>query len=163
MKRVILAIFDFIELYLAMAAFVVMFITFLIMIFYRYIFHAQMAGIYELNVISFMWCTVFNASYGIRSNQHISFEILFERLSEKWKLMVNVLGCFFVLVLFCVLLPHAYDSVMFLGGKRSPVLHIPFNILFFPFVIFVGLSIIHYAVLLIGNIQALIKLLGRKG
>ena len=161
MKKII-RIFDLIELYFPAIAFTTVFITYLIMIFYRYIFHAQLAFVYEFNAISFVWCITLAASYATRKDIHVKFEILYDKLNEKMKLFIRLTGNLLVLLLFVIMLPYVYKSVIFHGIKSSSIIGISFTIIYFPFVILTVLTIIHHIVYIVKDVKWGYKMLRGK-
>lgn len=160
-KNIFEKIFDIIEIYLPMAAFICVFITFVIMILYRYIFYAAIGWINELNVIAFVWCGIFAASYGGRTEKHVMFPIVYDKLSEKAKLVFRFVGNIFILVIFIILIPYTVDSLSFIAIKKTSIMKIPFSIVFLPFLFFIVLTVIHYIVSIIKDIKLGLSL--RKG
>lgn len=146
-------LFEIFEIYIPMVAFLVMFVCFLVVIAYRYIFHASIKEIYEISVISFLWSCIIAASYGSRSEEHVSFTIIYNKLSEKKKLAYRLIGNIFIVATFLILCPYAYESISFMAVKKSSVLGIHFNIIFAPFIFFVFLTLIHHITLLIKDIK----------
>ena len=157
MKKAVKIILNFIEIYLPTIAFLVVFVTYLIMIFYRYIFHAQLSQVYEINSIAFVWCSVFAATYGLRRDGHVVFGILYDKAKEKTKLAFRLIGNFSIFCLFITALPYVYNTIMFAGKRKSSVLGLPFSVIFFPFLIFVVLIIIGYAILLVKDFKLCIE------
>ena len=85
---------NIVEVYLPVLIFIFMFLSYVVLIVYRYVFRASFDWLYELNVMSFMWCGIFAASYGSRADTHVKFTILYDRMPEivtvilekrKWK------------------------------------------------------------------------------
>jgi TRAP-type C4-dicarboxylate transport system permease small subunit len=161
-KKIIEKIFDVLEIYLPMVAFIILFVLFIVMIFYRYIFYAQIKWIYELSVVAFIWSSILAASYGSRTGKHVVFAIVYDALSEKKQLFFRIIGNTFIVVTFFILLPYAYNSVSFLKIKKSPIVKLPFSFIFFPFVIFVSLTLIHHIYLLVKDVALTVKLLKGK-
>lgn len=162
MKKVISRIVDAALLYLPMVAFIIVFVTYLVMIFYRYIFHAAMAELYELNMIAFLWCATIAAAYATRKDLHIRFEVLYEKLNEKKRLIMRLVGNLIVLVLFSILLPHAYNAVIFQGIRKTSILGISFTIVYFPFIILNVVTIIEYFISVIRDIKLGVSMLKGK-
>lgn len=146
LKRALYAFMDLVEVYVPCLAFLVVFGTYVVMIAYRYIFRAQLNWIYELSMIAFIWAVMFPASYGGRNDSHIVFSIVYDILSERAKKGFRIAGNLIVVVTFLILLPHAHEAVEFLARKKSSLMKIPFNVIYFPFLSFVFFTIVHYAV-----------------
>ena len=148
-------IFDFLELYLSGINFIIVFISFVILILYRYIFFKQMGWLFELNAIAFVWSGVLAASYGGRSEKHVMFTVIYDKVSEKTKLIFRIIGNIFIFATFFMLLPSTYESIDFLKIRETAVMKIPTNYVYLPFLIFIILTLIHYFVLLINDIRHL--------
>ena len=152
-KKVSDNIFDVFEVYLPMIAFVILFLSYIIIIAYRYIFHASISWLNELNIIVFLWGCILAASHGSRDGSHVGFTVLYDKVSGATKLIFRIIGNLFIIVMFFILLPNAYKSVMFMEIKKTPIMKLPFNLIFFPFIIFVVLTIIHHIIQLIEDIM----------
>ena len=137
---------DFLEVFIPCVTFSVLFVTYVIMIIYRYLFHAQINWIYELSMIAFVWTVMLAASYASRKEDHIMFTMLYDRLSPKGQLICRILGDIIIVIFMLVLLPKPYAAIRFLAIKKTPLLKIPFNIVFAPFLAFNILTILHHAI-----------------
>ncbi len=151
-RRIVYAFMDVVEVYVPCLAFMVVFVSYVIMIAYRYIFHAQLNWIYELSMIAFIWAVIFPASYGGRNDGHIVFSILYDLLSERAQRWFRIFGNAIIIITFLILLPHAYDAIAFLARKKSSLMKIPFNLIYFPFISFVILTIVHFSVRLLRDV-----------
>ena len=158
LKRAYELISDTLEVYLPCVSFVVVFATYVIMIVYRYIFSAQINWIYELSMIAFVWTVVLSASYCSRKNEHIVFTMLYDLMGEKGKLIFTILGDLFIVVIMFILFPKAVEAVSFLAIKKSPLLKIPFNIIYSPFIVFNFLTILHHLIELIKSLGKLLDM-----
>ena len=157
LKNIIKTIFDIFEIYIPMILFFIVFIFYILIIAYRYIFFESMGDLFELDMIFFMWCAILAASYGGRSNKHIVFSIAYDKFSEKTKLICRIIGDVLIIVTFIILVPHAYESINFLKITRTSKLRIPFDVIYYPFLAFIVLTIIHYAVSLVKDIWNIIQ------
>ncbi len=146
---------DFFELYLPCCAFIVLFISYVIMILYRYIFNAQINEVYELSMIAFVWTVVLAASYHSRTDEHIMFTILYDKLPEKGRHAMRMAGNLVIVVFMGIILPHAVKSVSFLAIKKSSLMKIPFNIIYAPFIVYLVLTALHHILLLVKDAAAL--------
>lgn len=152
-KKILKFIYDFLEIYIPCIAFICLFITYVILIVMRYVLKMSIGWMAEFNTMMFLVMVVFNSSYGSRSNEHIVFSIVYDTVSPKIQLImrtiVNVTSC----IVYCIILPNAYKGVMFMAVKKSSLLKVPYSILYFPFLIYLGLTIIHHLTGLILDIQ----------
>ena len=146
-------IFDLFEIYLPMASFIFVFVSYIIMISFRYILHISFDWLYQLNVITYVWAGVFAASYGGRSDKHVVFSLIYDKFSEKKRRVIKIIGDLFTVGVFSVLLPYTLDSVIFIAKKKIPILQLPFSIIYIPYLVFIILSLIYYTVSLIKEIR----------
>lgn len=155
-------ILDVIELYVPMISFTAMFISYIVLILYRYIFYASIQWLNEFSIIAYSWSAVFCYSYCERKKQSVSFSIIYDKFSERGKTIIRIIGHLFIIATFSILLPYAYDFVSFMQIKKSPVMKIRFSVIYFPFVIFVALTVLHYIIRLINDIRSLLPNNGNK-
>ena len=154
--------FNFLEVYIPMITFFVMFICFVIVIVYRYVLHASMQWVNELSTLTFVFACAFAASYGSRAGEHVVFSVLYDRLSEKLKLACRIVGNLIVVVLFVILFPSAVEAVGNVFIRKTPVMKLSYSYLFSPFLLFIVLTVIHHTVLLVKDFKNIINKLKRK-
>lgn len=143
--------FDIFELYAPMAAFIYIFIAYVVMIVYRYIFHAQIAWLYESSLLTFVWLALFSAAYGSRKDTHVTFTLVYDKLSHKGQFIFRLIGNIIIAVLYAISLPASYNYVKFMSYKPDSILGISFFIIYFPILIYIPLTIIHHIVLLVSE------------
>lgn len=160
LKKMAESIFDFLEVAIPTISLVVLFVTYIVVIIYRYIFKTSILWMSELSTFAYMWGAVFAASYGSRKNTNVSFTIVYDKLTEKMQRIIRIIGNTIISVIFFVLIRYTYESVSFMNIKKSPVLKIPFGYVFFPFLVFVILTLIHHFIDLISDIKDVFR--GRK-
>ena len=149
--------FDIVEIYMPMFAFFMVFVLYLAQIVMRYGGFGKTGKLYELCQIMFVWCSILSASYGGRTGSHVQFTILYDKCNAKTQLAFRLIGDLAVIVAFCIIFPYAWREIDFLTIKKSDLLRIRFNIIYAPFLVFVGFTIIHYIRNLVGDIRELIK------
>lgn len=153
---------DLSEVYLPCLIFLFMFFSYIVLIIYRYVLRASFDWLYELNTLSFVWCGIFAASRGSRTQSHVRFTILYDHVSPKLQLVMRLAGNLFVIALFVILFPKAIDNLLFLKVRKSSILKLPFNWVFAPFMIFLGLTILHHVLLVGRDILLLLRGKGEK-
>ena len=147
---------NIIEVYLPSITFVALFVSYIIMILYRYFFNAGVNKIYELSMIFFVWTVIFSASYCSRTDNHIMFTMLYDRLSPRNQFICHFFGDVAIVVVMAMLLPYTIDSVSFLKIKKTSMLKIPFNIVYAPIIFYNVLTIIHHFINAIKNIYSFV-------
>lgn len=134
---------DLVELYIPMAAFTVMFLSFLLTIFYRYVLNTPLTWPHEMQVLSFLWTAVLGATYARRHRVHVKFTLIYEHSSPKMQVLTRIVGNGLIALVFLISLYPSFDYVQFMAFQRTTVLRIPFNIAYFPYVAFLVLIISH--------------------
>lgn len=156
LKKIFTFLFDFLELYLPMLMFVMVFVLYLMMIGGR-LLGTKIGKYFELCQIAFIWCGVLSASFGGRSGDHITFSIVYDKCSERVQRILRIVGDIIIIAVFVILIPYSFESIDFLSIKKSDMVRIPFNIIFAPFMSFLILTVVHYSVQLYKDIRGCFK------
>jgi len=134
---------NIIGVYIPVIAFLFMFIAFCVQIFSRYFLSHQFEWTYEYTVIGFIWTVVFGACFASKKKQHVSFSLIYDKFGPIGQAVISIIGNMLILVAFVILLYPAFDFVMFMGIKTTPVLKVPIDIVYAPFLIFIIMSCIY--------------------
>ncbi len=130
---------DVIEIYIPAISFAILFIAFVLQIFFRYFLNNPLTWPFEVTTICFIWTTCLAASYAQRHKEHVQFSLIYDLLPPKGQLIVRILGNSLVIIVFGLIAYPCYDYIQFMEFDTSTVLEIPFNIIFFPFMVFLFL------------------------
>ncbi|MBW7885911.1 MAG: TRAP transporter small permease subunit [Caldilineaceae bacterium] len=136
MKRIGQIALDILEIYVPAISFAVMFVVFVVQVFYRYYLNLPLTWPPEVISTTFIWTTVLGACYAQRKLEHVSFTVVYERLPAQGQLIFRLLGNSLVALAFLIALPAVYSYVQFMSFQRTTVLKVPFNVVYFPFLIF---------------------------
>lgn len=143
LKKIGLWLLDFVEVWMPTISLTVIFVAFIVNVVSRYIFNSPINACYELCLGGLVWTLFLSAPYAVRTHSNVAFTLLVDRVNPKVQLGLAIIGNAFLLFCFIRMLYPCFDWVMFMKRKHSPVLKIPYNILFFPFVVFNFLDICH--------------------
>ena len=127
---------DVVELYIPMAAFTMMFLLFLVSIFFRYFLNNPLGWPFEMTIIGFIYTAVLAATYVRRQGNHVKFTLVYERLSERGKLISRLLANTLVMVSFAWATPTTIEWIGFMDFKSTTFLDLSFSIVYFPIVPF---------------------------
>lgn len=144
---------DIIEIYIPSITFVTMFLTFVIQIFFRYFLNNPLTWPYEVTVFGFIWTALFGALYAKRKNSHVKFTLIYDHMSPGKQLIIRLTGNLLMLISFIMGFYPAYDYIMFLAYQKSTVLFIPYNIAYFPYLVFMAGIIIRLILDIIADIR----------
>lgn len=136
---------NFIEVYIPIIAFSVMFLTFILQIIMRYIFKNPLTWAYEVTVIGFAWTVILGACYAMKHRTHVTFTLIYDSLSTKNAAISRALGNIILLVAFVFLIVPSYNYIQFMNFQSTSVFKIKLSWIFMPFVYFL-VSIIFYLI-----------------
>lgn len=154
-RKVYEKVSDVIEVYFPSVTFVALFLSYVIMILYRYIFNAGVNKVYELSMILFVWTVILSASYSSRVDNHIMFTMFYDKLSPKTQHIFHLIGDAAIVAALIMILPHTIEAVSFLKIKKSSMLKIPFNIIYAPIIVYNVMTILHHCIQAVNAVKAI--------
>ena len=116
--------------------FVVAFGGFIVQVFMRYIMNRPLAWTEEFVMIAFIWAVFWAASFMVRIKEHVSFDVLYDVLSDKGRRVCAIFAMVVLLVAFGLLIPHTWDYLNFLTRKNSPVMRLPMEWIYGCYLVF---------------------------
>lgn len=143
---------DILEIYIPCGVFIFLFVTYAILIFYRYAMKSSINWMYELNTFAFVWGGILAASYGSRKVSHVQFTILYDHVSEGWQKAMRIVGDLAIVVLFAIVFPKAVSNLKFLAVRKSSILKVTYDYVYAPFLLYMALTTIHHAVHLVRDV-----------
>ena len=149
---------DLLEIYIPCVSFSIMFLSFIIQIFTRYLLNNPQVWTYEMTIFGFIWTALPGALYAKRRISHVKFTLLYDNYSKRTQIWIRIVGNTLILTAFIIGFWPALDYILFMGFKKSTVLKIPYDVVFFPFIIFMLGMIIRIAI----DICSDLKILNRK-
>ena len=124
-------------------AFTVMFVSFCLQIFSRYVLGQQFSWTFEATVIGFLWTVAFGAIWAGRNHEHVSFSLIYDLFEPKGQAILNMIGSLLIMVAFIFVIPAAYEYQEFMTIKKTAVLRVSFSTLYAPFLVFIVFSAIY--------------------
>ncbi|MDA3811412.1 MAG: TRAP transporter small permease subunit [Spirochaetaceae bacterium] len=147
---------DTVEVYIPFAAFVTLFVVFILGIFFRY-FLKPLTWTLELSLICFIWSALLGGLYAKRDNSHVHFTMIYDAVSPLAQIWMRIVGHSMLVIAFAIGFVPSVNYILFMGYKKSNVLKIPMDIAFSPFVIFLVFMIGRYAIDVYKDMRKLIK------
>lgn len=126
---------DIIEVYLPIVFLLTLFASFIIGIFFRYCLQNPQSWSYELSSICFVSFIILSACFVQRTEQHIVFDMLFNKMTLKVQCFMRFVSNLIIAVICAILTPVSVKFVMSMKGLTSQVLKIPRGMIFVCFVI----------------------------
>lgn len=127
---------DVFEVYLPIASFIVMFLTFIVQIIARYVFKYPLTWAYEVTVIGFSWTVIFGACYAMRHRTHVKFTLIVDMLSPRKAAFVRTLGNVIIIAAFVALIFPSIDYVKFMDFQSTSVFKFKLSWIFSAFIYF---------------------------
>jgi TRAP-type C4-dicarboxylate transport system permease small subunit len=108
----------------AVALLSVMFATFIIQIFARYVLNRPVGWSEEVIITTWLWTVLWGAAFILRESEEIRFDIVYSLVSARTRRVFTVLTGIAVVALYGISLPAAYNYVGFMKVERSAYFHI---------------------------------------
>jgi TRAP-type C4-dicarboxylate transport system permease small subunit len=129
---------------IAVAWLTLMFATFIIQIFSRYVLNHPVGWSEEVVITAWLWTVLWGAAFIIGESEEIRFDIIYSNISERVRRVFTVINGVVLLFFYVVSLPASYRYVSFMKVERSAYLQIPINWLYSVFIIFLVACICRY-------------------
>lgn len=145
-----------IEVYIPSILFFVVFVTFCFQIFTRYFFDFQYDWTYEVSVLGYMWTSILAACYAGRVKDHVTFTLLYERLSYKGQKIFTIIGNLILILAFGLMFKPCMEYIDFMVIKITPIFKMTFRTAYLPFMVFLIFSTLY---LVRDTIEAILALI----
>jgi len=145
-----------VEVYIPFAAFITLFIVFLLGIFFRYFFK-PLTWTLELSLMCFIWTALLGGLYAKRDDSHVMFTMIYDAVNPLVQTWMRIFGNCLLVTSFLMGLVPSWRYINFMNYKKSNVLKIPMDIVFLPFVIFLAFMIGRYTIDIIRDVRSLVE------
>jgi TRAP-type C4-dicarboxylate transport system permease small subunit len=120
----------------AAISFAVLFSAFILQVVSRYVFNSPIAWTLELCAISYVWVVFWTCGILVSERQQIVFDVIYNWFKpgpRRWLAIFNTacLG-----LVFLAALPGVVDYILYLGRRRTMLLHIRMDLVYSCFAIF---------------------------
>ena len=129
---------------IAVALLSIMFATFIIQIFSRYVLNYPIGWSEEVVITTWLWTVLWGAAFVLSEKEEIRFDIIYSNLSERMRRAFTVITGAALVLLYGISLPAAYSYVSFMKVERSGYLHVPINYMYSVYLIFAVACIVRY-------------------
>lgn len=154
LKRIGRLIAEVVELYLPITVFLLMFVVFMINIVTRYIFKNPQNWTLEFSVNSFVIIGLVGACAAYRKEDHVVFDLFYNRASQKGKVMMRILSYALIILFFLAALPGTFYYLTH-HKAISSILRIPYNYIFVSFPVLLVSVVIRSAYRMVLDIRSL--------
>ncbi|MFV0379555.1 MAG: TRAP transporter small permease [Anaerorhabdus sp.] len=144
-KNIIQKIRDFFEIIVPCTTFMILFGTFILQVFMRYVLRNPLSWSNEVIVSTFTWTVLFGACYSMRERSHVKFTMVTDALPEKLSSIFKIAGNIIIVITFIMMIPASIDLVSQVAKQYTPVFKWSLKPVFVPLVYFF-ISIAEYSV-----------------
>lgn len=135
LKRIKGYVLDLIEIIIPAIMLLSLFVVFIWGIFCRYVLKNPQTWTYELGSICFLSFVVLSMCYVQRVEKQIVFDMLYNRMSDNTKRMMNIMSNLIVAVTCAFLIPTTFRFLSSMRNLTSQVLKIPRALIFVCFLV----------------------------
>ena len=114
-------------------------------VFMRYVVERPVRWSEELPIVLLTFSVFLMLSLRVKQEDHVSFDLVFNVLPAKAKEVVNLLAQVFVCVAFALALPGILDFANYMRSLSTPILRIPYNVIYYFFVLLVASIVLRSA------------------
>lgn len=115
--------------------FLTLFVVFIVQVGARFGLNRPLPWSDEAAVVLYVWVILWAAATVVPEREHVVFDLLWNSVSRRVRLVMRVLGNLMVGGLAAVAIPATWDYVHFMHRESTPVLGLSFMLVFLPFVI----------------------------
>jgi len=123
---------------IAALAFAIMFISFLVQVFTRYVLNAPLAWTSEICSIAYLWIAFWGGGLIVRRQDQVRFDLIYQHLPPSRQRVAALLGSAVLLAVYLRGFPPNLDFVRFMGYDRTWVLELRFDLVFSAFLVFLA-------------------------
>lgn len=118
----------------AVLLFAALFIVFIVQVVARFGFNKPLPWTDEAAVALYVWVILWSAAFVVPEREHVMFDLVWNAAGRRARLVMRIAGNVMVGGLAAWALPATWDYVRFMSREGTPVLNVPFSIVFLPFV-----------------------------
>ena len=142
MKKFLNNIANFVEIYTPIICFMVMYLTFLLAVFYRYVMNDPISWSRELIKISFLWTALLGVSFTFETDSHVVFDLIYNLLNERKKNYLRLAGNIIILVSLILLIEPTISYFNFLKTTTTSIFRLRYDFVYSPFLVMLFMMIV---------------------
>ena len=119
---------------LGVALFTLMFGVFLVQIIARFVFNRPLPWTDELAVALYVWVILWASAAIVPEREQVVFDLVWNSVGRSTRRGMRIAGALLIGGLAAAALPACWDYVSFMRRESTPVLDIPFMLVFAPFI-----------------------------
>lgn len=141
------------EEWVTMAAFLVMFVTLVIGVFWRYVLDDPLIWTVNLGTVAFIWVVMIGSGLPNWDESHIHFDLVYDRLSPAAQRWARVVGNVLIIVPFTVAIPGTIAYLQFVSSDSVTGLPFSFGAAYACVLVFLAATVAHRGRLLLNDVR----------
>jgi TRAP-type C4-dicarboxylate transport system permease small subunit len=129
----------------AVALIALMFVSFLLQIFFRYVLNRPLGWTEEVTVLCWVWVVLWGASFVVPDAEEVRFDIVYNAVPTGTRRVFTIVATVAMVVLMALSLPATWRYVAFMRREHSAYLGMRFDVLYSIYVIFAVVCIVRQA------------------
>lgn len=142
-RKILTLFLDIVELYIPLAAFCILFFTFIWSVITRYLLNKPCSWATDVELGCYIWVVLFSASYVMRLDKHVRFSIVYDMMGARAKIFIRLVSNLLIIIPLGLLLMPTYRYLASLK-TISTALRLPLKYYYAPILWFIA-SVILYA------------------
>jgi len=110
--------------------FAVLFLSLVVQVVRRFVFGAPAAWTEELAAIAFVWVIFWGTAFTVPLHSHVAVDFVVPRFAPRARRALYALGLAALAGCFLWALPGVADYLSFMSRERTPVLELPFSVVY---------------------------------
>ena len=120
----------------AAAMFAAMLASFMVQVISRYVFNAPVSWSLEVCSITYVWVVFWSCGLLVPERGQIVFDVIYVALPPRPRRAVALANTAALGLVFLAALPGTLDYILFMGRRRTMLLHVPLDLVYSCFAIF---------------------------
>lgn len=116
---------NIIEIYIPAIMLICLFVCFIVGIIFRYLLKDPQSWTFEMSSISFLQLAILSACFVQRRDEHIVFDMVYERRSKKVQCIMRIIGGVLVCITATLLIPPSVKYASSMIGLKTQILKWP--------------------------------------
>ena len=122
--------------FIGTASYGILFLTFIFQVILRFVFDKPLTWSDELIVILYVFSMFWAGAFLLEEKEHVMLDLVYEHLPPQGRRAFSVAYSLIIGGLFLYAVPESYSYVRFMMREDTPVLGIPFGLVYAPFILF---------------------------
>ncbi|MFN0182656.1 MAG: TRAP transporter small permease [Aquabacterium sp.] len=123
----------------------VMFVTFIAQVVFRYALNLPLAWTEELSTMLWLWGILWGASFVMRNQDDIRFDMLYNLLPHGARRWLTVCASSAIVLILLASLPGAWSYISFMKVEKSAAMGLPMNAVFSIYLVFIVAMCLRHA------------------